>query len=403
MSAFVCAFPRPLAIATSSLLGEFGREQLRDLGLVDSEISAKHASLVARNDVVSISDSGSRNGTFIDGRRLAPQESVALVDGSLVRMGRTVFVYREALLGGLAPSPPMGSLVAPYGLREVAHQLGELVRRPNPFVLIEGETGTGKELLARCVAHAVGRSDVYTAVNVVSIPDGVFDSQLFGHVAGAFSDARTASPGVFGAHDGGAVFLDEIGSLPLALQGKLLRLLDQREILPVGATRARTIDVIVIAATNGGLESAVSDGRFRADLLARLAVARFELPPLRDRAEDVFAIATTLAARHQLDLDPRFVEVEAVERLLSYPWPRNARELEAALRQASMLDPRPGLRLWTIKRIVGDDPDGRSFALTDAIVAEALAATSGNETAAARRLGVTRGKLRRHLSRKDPS
>ncbi|MBM4357440.1 MAG: sigma 54-interacting transcriptional regulator, partial [Deltaproteobacteria bacterium] len=304
---------------------------------------------------------------------------------------------------GILPAAALGDLVAPFGVRALAQQLTALARRPNPFVLIEGATGTGKELLAKYVATILGRTNPYAAVNIAGIADGVFESQLFGHVAGAFSDARVASPGILAAHEHGAVFLDEIGSLALPLQSKLLRLLDQREILPVGASQPRTVDVLVIAATNGGLDQAVAEGRFRADLLARLAIARLELPPLRSRPEDLFTVAQKLASRHQIELDPANTEVEAIERMLAHDWPRNVRELEATLRQAATLDPRPGLRLWCVNRILGKPESTPTIALTEAAIEEALALEGGNETAAARRLGVTRGKLRRHLARKEPS
>jgi len=401
--ALVWAFPGSHAVPIEALGGILGRRVLRAQGVEDAEISTEHASLRLRGMSLTVSDAGSRNGTFVDGRRLAPGEAVSLVEGSLVRVGRSIFVYRERFVGGVAASSSLGQLVAPFGLRDVAQGLAGIVARPTPFVLIEGETGTGKELLARHVAYALGRSEPYGAVNVAGIPVGVFEAQLFGHVAGAFSDARTDSPGLLAAHEGGAVFLDELGSLPLTLQSKLLRLLDQREILPVGAPRPRTVDVLLIAATNGGLERSVAEASFRADLLARLNIARLELPPLRERPEDVFAIAQHLAARHRIELTTAAIEVEAAERLLLHTWPRNVRELEATLREAATLDPRPGLRLWTMQRLLGEQPETRVGVLTESAVASALAAEANNETQAARRLGVTRGKLRRFLSRKAPS
>lgn len=403
LPALVAAFPSPIAITIAALRGILGRRTLREQGLQDLEISSEHARLELRGSVATLTDLGSRNGTHVDGRRLAANESVVLVDGALVRVGRSLFVYRERFKGGLTASAPLGQLVSPFGLRDVAQALSGIALRPTPFVLIEGDTGTGKELLARHVVATLGRETPYAAVNVAGIAEGVFESQLFGHVAGAFSDARTASLGVLSAHEGGAVFLDEVGSLPLALQSKLLRLLDQREVLPVGATRPHFVDVLLVAATNECLEDAVAQGRFRGDLLARLAIARLELPPLRERVEDVFAIAQHLAARHRIDLDPAYVEVEAMERLLLHAWPRNIRELEGILRQAATLDPRPGLRLWCMERLLGEDTAARSGLLSEDVVAKALDLESGNETAAARRIGVTRGKLRRFLSKKGPS
>lgn len=399
--ALIATFPFSRAIPLETLGGVLGRKSLRPHEIDDREISSQHALLECRGATVDLTCLGSRNGTFIDGRRLAPKECVTLIDGVLVRIGRSLFVYRDRFIGALSPSEPLGDLIAPFGLRALARALTALTLRPTSFVLLEGETGTGKELLARHVVERLGREKPYAAVNVASVAAGVFESQFFGHVAGAFSDARTASPGLLTAHEGGAILLDELGSLPLSLQSKLLRLLDQREVLPVGATRPHCVDVLLVAATNGGLEKAVTEGRFREDLLARLNIARLDLPPLRERAEDIYAIAQQVAVRHKVDLDPAQVEVEALERMLLHPWPRNVRELESTLREAATHDPRPGLRHWAIQRILGTTTQSRSGLLQDELVAEALALEGDNETAAARRLGVTRGKLRRYLSKKE--
>src|SRR6185437_15841791 len=167
----------------------------------------------------------------------------------------------------------------------------------------------GKELVARAAASALGHATPYAAVNVAGVARGVFESQMFGHVAGAFSDARTAAPGIVVAHEGGTLFLDEIGELDMDLQAKLLRLLENREVLPVGAQRATRVDVLVVAATNRDLEEMVARGTFRRDLFARLAMARVRLPALRERCEDVFAVAGELARRAGGDLAAERVEV----------------------------------------------------------------------------------------------
>jgi transcriptional regulator with PAS, ATPase and Fis domain len=236
-------------------------------------------------------------------------------------------------------------------------------------------------------------------VNVAGAPAGVFESQLFGYVAGAYSGSGRGSPGVIAAHEGGAVFLDEIGELPLELQPKLLRLLENREMLPVGATRPVPADVLLITATNRSLEEMVERGAFRRDLLARLEAGRIELPPLRERRENIVAIMGALAARRGVALDPRAAEVEAVERLLLHAWPANVRELATTLDRTAAIEPLPRLRLATVERVLGAQPtSARKGQLTPDSVAQALAASSGNESEAARRLGVTRGKLRRFLA-----
>src|SRR5262249_51994170 len=160
-----------------------------------------------------------------------------LDDGAVLRFGRTIFVVREQLLGSFEPAPPVGDLVGPFGLRGVAHAVASLAQSRPSNVLIEGETGVGKELTARAVAAALRREARFAAVNVAGLVAGVFESQMFGHVAGAFSGARASALGIVVAHDGGTVFLDEIGELDLDLQAKLLRLLANREVMPVGAER----------------------------------------------------------------------------------------------------------------------------------------------------------------------
>ncbi|MFO0592614.1 MAG: sigma 54-interacting transcriptional regulator [Polyangiaceae bacterium] len=392
--ALVAAFPRSAAIAVPDSGAVIGRAWLSENGLADTEVSGQHLRVDRRGGVLRVGDAGSRNGTWVNGARLGPRDLVTLDDGAVLRLGRTLIVYRAELPGSFDPSPPVGGLVGPYGLRTVTEPLAGLARSRPGNVLVEGETGTGKELVARAAAATLGRAAPFAAVNVAGLARGVFESQLFGHVAGAFSDARTASPGIVVAHEGGALFLDEIGELDLDLQAKLLRLLENREVLPVGAQRPVKVDIAVIAATNRDLESMVETGTFRRDLFARLAMARVRIPPLRDRSEDIFAVAREMASRTGGSLSADDAEVEAVERLLLAPWPGNVRELAAALSAVRRLDPEPGLRLWALDEVLGEARPQRS-ALTAEVVEAALAAAGGNVSAAADKLGVSRGKLLR--------
>ncbi len=397
--AFVVAFPAPRALPPPPSNEPVGRDWLLAHGVVDGEVSGRQLMVSRPGGVPSIEDAGSRNGTWLDGERLQPGDRVAISDGAVVRIGSTLLVYRDELPGGFAPAPPVGELVGPYGLRRVAAALEAFSRVPPANVLIEGETGTGKELAARAVAAALGRARQYCPVNVAGVPAGVFESQLFGYVAGAYSGSGRGSPGVIAAHQGGSVFLDEIGELPLELQPKLLRLLENREILPVGATRPVHADVLIVAATNRSLEDMVEQGSFRRDLLARLESGRIELPPLRERREDLFPIMAVLSARRGIQLDAGVAEVEAVERLLLHAWPANVRELATTLDRIAALEPLPRLRLVTVERVLGAHPtSARTGQLTPMSVERALAACAGNETQAARQLGVTRGKLRRFLA-----
>jgi transcriptional regulator of acetoin/glycerol metabolism len=392
------AFPEPAALDLP--LGQpVGRDWLAEHGLADPEVSAAHLRFDKSRQGLVVLDVGSRNGTWLNGVMLPPGEKMPLAEGAVIRLGRTIMVFRSALLGDRAPAPPLGQLVGPFGLRRVQANIAAVARREPRNVLLEGETGTGKELAAAAVAEALGRAHAFAPVNVAGVASGVFESQLFGHVAGAFSGASQASQGVVQAHDGGVVFLDEIGELSLDLQPKLLRLLENREVLPVGAERPVTVDVCILAATNRHLEEMVEQGTFRRDLLARLSMARVRLPPLKDRAEDIFAIARAVAPRVHLDLQPAACEIEAVERLLLGKWDTNVRGLLAALAQIATLDHNPGLRLWAIEEVLGPRPEQSGGPLTVRTVRAALEACDGNESKAARRLGVSRGKLRRFLGK----
>jgi MoxR-like ATPase len=397
-SALVCAFPRPTAIALPDSGTVIGRAWLAERGLADTEVSSGHLRIDRAGGALRVADAGSRNGTWVNGSRLAPRDLTPLSPGAVLRLGRTIFVYREELQGSFDPAPPVGGLVGPYGLRGVTMPVAAHAPRHALNVLVEGETGVGKELVARAAAAALGRAAPFAAVNVAGVARGVFESQMFGHVAGAFSDARSAAPGIVVAHDGGTLFLDEIGELDLDLQAKLLRLLENREVLPVGSPRPVQVNVLVIAATNRSLEEMVERGTFRRDLFARLAMARIDVPALRDRSEDLFSVAAELSRRAGVALAEQDVEVEAIERLLLEPWPGNVRELDAALAAVRRVDPAPGLRLWALEEVLGE-ATGLKSALTEEMVEAAIEAEGGNVTAAAARLGISRGKLLRYRKR----
>jgi anaerobic nitric oxide reductase transcription regulator len=213
----------------------------------------------------------------------------------------------------------------------------ELVARSDFTVLITGETGVGKELVARAVHLASGRrSQPLIHVNCAALPESLAESELFGHLRGAFTGANADRPGKFEVADGGTLFLDEIGELPLVVQPKILRALQEGEIQRVGADRVARVNVRVLAATNRGLEDEVRAGRFRADLFHRLNVYPLAVPPLRDRPDDVPLLAGYFCdtARRRLGLGPVRLTAEATDALSSYPWPGNVRELENVISRA---------------------------------------------------------------------
>jgi DNA-binding NtrC family response regulator len=223
----------------------------------------------------------------------------------------------------------------------------EMARKVAPTrstVLLEGESGTGKELIARAI-HRQGSGDDtrFLAVNCAAIPHDLLENQLFGHRKGAFTGADRDQPGVFVHAGGGTVFLDEVGELPLATQAKLLRAIELKEVLPIGAHEPLRVDVRVLAATNKDLQREVEQGKFREDLYYRLNVVKLRVPPLRERREDIPELVDFLLAKHARALGKRYqgVSHEAMQLLLACPWKGNVRELDNALQRAVILGEGP--------------------------------------------------------------
>jgi DNA-binding NtrC family response regulator len=219
------------------------------------------------------------------------------------------------------------------------HAIFELISNlahTNTTVLIEGETGTGKELIARAIHQSSQvRSGNFVAVNCAALPENLLESELFGHEKGAFTSAVGQRRGRFELADGGTIFLDEVGDIPAAMQAKLLRVLQERRFERVGGTESIEVDVRVIAATNRSLEKLYKEGTFREDLYYRLNVVKIDLPPLRERPEDIPLLAAHFAAKYARPNEPaQQVSPQAMETMLHYRWPGNVRELENALERA---------------------------------------------------------------------
>ncbi len=279
-------------------------------------------------------------------------------------------------------------------------------------VLITGETGTGKELLARSL-HYNGprREGPFVDVNCAAIPEQLLESELFGHEKGAFTDASSAKPGLFEAANGGTVFLDEIGQLPPLLQGKLLRVMQERQIRRIGSTKSQPVDVKVVAATHVNLADAVRRGGFREDLYYRLNVVPIELPPLRARMEDIIPLARHFVAHFAQEYGVRPPQLlPGAQRVLRLRrWPGNVRELRNTIERAVLLCDGGGLDAASVEGQAAADlaaDNGIPFpaSLSTVIVAavrEMVELCGGNKSEAARRLGISRTRLQRLLDHAD--
>ena len=276
-------------------------------------------------------------------------------------------------------------------------------------VLLLGESGTGKELFARAVHHLSNRRDKpFVAINCAAIPETLIENELFGHERGAFTGAGERRLGKFELAAGGTVFLDEIGELPLAVQGKLLRAIEEKAVDRIGGASAIPVDVRVVAATNKDLRTAVDQGEFRGDLFFRLAVFPIEIPPLRERGNDVSLLARHFAARLGRELRGREATIseEGIAGISAHNWPGNVRELENSIERACILSDGAQLELRDLglateasseAAVIGINVSGSLAEATDRMVklverqkiSEALAACDGNKTNAASALGVS--------------
>ncbi len=274
-------------------------------------------------------------------------------------------------------------------------------------ILLQGESGTGKELIARAIHEtSQRRSAPFVAVNCGAIPENLIESELFGHKKGAFTDAVKDKKGLFEEADGGTILLDEIGELPLLLQVKLLRVLQENEVRPVGDTKLLPVDVRVITATLRDLEQDVIEGRFRDDLFYRLNVISLRIPPLRERSEDIPLLVEHFMQvnRKRLCLNVSSIEQDALASLLSYPWPGNIRELENCIERAMILSEGESITVGSLPKSLRRDLQSTSArtsehetlsikhhtrTLEETLIRRALEQTHGNRTHAAKLLEIS--------------
>jgi DNA-binding NtrC family response regulator len=395
--------------------GNSQRRQLR-IAVADHWMSLDHA-VLARNDAHwQITDRGSKNGTRINGRL---QRDAVLRDGDLLEMGRTFFIFRTALPASRDPARALdaskfrdiaGFATILPGLGERYSELARLAASKTA-ILLRGPTGSGKELLAHAVHILSGRPGPFVAVNCAGLPESLVEAELFGHVRGAFTGALTDRVGLVGASAGGTLFLDEIGDLTRPIQGKLLRVLQEQAVRPVGGITELMVDLRIVTATHRDLDHLVELGAFREDLLSRLGT-RFELPALAERREDLGVIIDELLGRiGNSQPGGAALSPSALRAILNYPWPRNVRELRNALERASALAEGGTIELAHLPPELRQAPPTTPFTgidpskLTDEErikrdqLIEILRKRGGNVAAVARELGTVRSQIQRWMRR----
>jgi len=399
-----------------------GREPPADLLLPVSAVSRRHAEIRLHRGQWLVRDLDSTNGTLVDGQRIT---EAVLEPNAELRVGDAIFKLVErggrnfaayGLDGRMARGSERAtksgtSLVGGLCMDQISCSL-ERIASSALSVLILGESGTGKEVAARELHDKSGRRGQFAAVNCAALPENLIESELFGYKKGAFSGADKDKPGLVQAADRGTLLLDEIGDMPLAAQAKLLRVLQSREVLPLGATKPEAVDVRVVAATHRDLARLQRQGQFRRDLYARINEFPVVLPPLRDRKEDIYQLVRVFLSRFgrpELAVGFRFMAG-----LLHHDWPYNVRELEGAIKRAVALattEASGGVVLGeehlpdSVRQAILDyaqgAPTARAEAPEEEELRQMLEEEGGNVAAVGRRLGKARMQVHRWMKRYD--
>lgn len=411
-----------------------GRGGSVDVPLEHASVSRRHASLHLDDGVVVVEDLGSANGTRLLTTQLDARSTAQTVDRRLdahtrspvpntaaIHLGSVVVLVRPLPAEDVAESaPPDGMIVESPAMKKLVALIERIAVSPLSVLLV-GETGAGKDVVARALhARSPRRGGPFVAVNCAALPEQLIETELFGHDRGAFTGAAAAKPGLLESADRGTTFLDEIGELPLAQQGKLLRVLEAGEVMRVGALKPRPIDVRWIAATNRDLAREIESGSFRRDLFFRLAGMTLVIPALRERREDILPLARHFAARAAKALKRKtpVLSPEAVVLLERHAFPGNVRELRNVIERAVALTEDDAivpehLHLEPVTFAPGSGTPGGAISVATAgpststktttlatnesdertRIVEALAQCAGNQTRAAERLGISRRTL----------
>jgi DNA-binding NtrC family response regulator len=379
----------------------------------------KHVREVSPNTLVIVTTAYASVDSAVEALRLGAQDYILkpIIFEDLLSKVRHLMDYKnlaweiQMLRRELNRSPNLSDLVGrSQAMREI-FSLIEKVASSESTVLITGESGVGKEVVAGTIHAQSSRKDkVFLPVNCSAIPDTLLESQLFGHVKGAFTGAISSQEGLFQRARGGTIFLDEIGDLSPILQPKLLRVIEAKEILPVGSSQTVKVDVRIIAATNSDLKIACEQGRFREDLYYRLNVINIRIPPLRERREDIAPMVEYLIRRHNMDMKKQYKGADnaAIRLLMSLPWRGNIRELDNVLERAMILGNSEWITVDDLPHVENveknqnfysgpHDLKGALKAYEKMHIENVLKETEGNRGEAAKLLGLSRSSLYRKL------
>jgi two-component system response regulator HydG len=344
-----------------------------------------------------------------------PDAVVLTIERALER--RVLEEENRRLRRALDQTSSFGDLIGESPAMREIFALVRKVANSSSSVLITGESGTGKEVVARTIHYSGNRADKpFVPINCTAIPEGLLESELFGHVRGAFTGAHTTKQGLFEKANGGTLFLDEIGDMSLPLQGKLLRVLQDREVRAVGGTQVTKVNLRIITATNKDLTTEMEAERFREDLYYRLNVIPIFIPPLRERPQDVPPLAKAFVAKHSGD-NARTISSSGLQYLAAFPWKGNARELENAIERTLALSDAEeiGVEELRLDSATCEGRDSSPAALThtaaenrltlreleDRYIEEVMRITEGNKVHAAKILGIDRKTLYRRAEREN--
>jgi len=338
-----------------------------------------------------------------------PKEKILGVLGNVLEREQLI-KENQALKAELGSSSTTGTIIYRGAKFKAIHDLTLQVADSEANILVLGESGTGKELIAGAIhANSRRKNNRLLSINCAALSDSLFGSQLFGHVRGAFTGAFSNQKGLLEEADGGTLFMDEIADMSLPIQAKLLRVIQERDFIPVGSTKAKSVDVRLVAATNKNLAKEVSAGRFREDLFYRLNVITISLPPLRERREDIEPLVQHFLAKHSKRMQKQVTGInsEALRLMYAYAWPGNIRELENVVERAVILARSENitpenLPLWQSIPEAGAPTDSYQMVPLEIVeqehIRQTLEKTGYNKSRAAEILGITRKTLDRKIS-----